>query len=250
MTAAIRAVVVDDVELARQKLARALGAHPDVEIVGEAGNGEDMVTAIAALSPELVFLDIALPAQDGFSALSEVPAERRPLVIFLTAYAHYALDAFRVEAVDYLLKPVAPELLAQALQRVRRRLRAPDPAPAPPALPAAPAAAYPERLTVRTDRGLRVLAVDAIRWVEALRNYLAFHCAGETVIVRSTLQGVLGQLDPARFARVHRSAIVNLRAVRELRAARSGNQRLVLEDGTALAISRSHREALLGLLAR
>jgi two-component system, LytTR family, response regulator len=246
MTAVIRAVVVDDVELARQKLARALGAHPDVEIVGEAANGEDMVAAIAALSPALVFLDIALPEQDGFSALSEVPPERRPLVIFLTAYAHYALDAFRVEAVDYLLKPVVPELLAQALQRVRRRLRAPRPELA---LPAAPTATYPERLTVRTDSGLRVLAVDAIHWVEALRNYLAFHCAGETVIVRSTLQGVLGQLDPARFARVHRSAIVNLRAVRELRAASSGNQRLLLHDGTALAISRTHREALLRLLA-
>jgi len=247
VTAAIRAVLVDDVELARQKLARALGAHADVEIVGEAANGEDMVTVIATLSPELVFLDIALPEQDGFSALSDVPPARRPLVIFLTAYAHYALDAFRIDAVDYLLKPVAPELLARALERVRRRLRTPRPEPE---VAAVPVAAFPERLTVRTDSGLRVLAVDAIRWVEALRNYLAFHCAGETVIVRQTLQGVLGQLDPSRFARVHRSAIVNLSAVRELRAASSGNQRLLLQDGTALAISRTHREALLRLLAR
>lgn len=240
----LRVLIVDDVELARQKIVRALSAHADVEIVGEAANGEEMIAAVERLRPDLMFLDISMPEQDGFSALSEVPPERRPFVIFLTAYAQHALDAFRVDAVDYLLKPVDPNLLAQALQRVRRR-------GAQPLLASnAETQTYPERLALRTDSGLRVVPVDAIRWIEAIRNYLAFHCADETLIVRSTLQGVLAQLDPARFARVHRSAIVHLAAVRELRPLGNGDQRLLLHDGTAIGISRTHREALLRRLAR
>lgn len=243
----IRVLLVDDVELARQKLARALGAHGDVEVVGEAANGEEMVAAIARLRPDLIFLDIAMPEQDGFSALADVPLERRPLVIFLTAYAQHALDAFRVDAVDYLLKPVDPALLADALQRVRRRLIE---AGASVAVAPTGTAAYAERLALRTDSGLRVLPVESIRWIEAIRNYLAIHCKDETVIVRTTLQGLLAQLDPARFARVHRSAIVNLAQVRELRPLGNGDQRMLLHDDTEIAISRTYRDALLRSLAK
>jgi two-component system, LytTR family, response regulator len=243
----MRVLLVDDVALARQKLARALGAHADVQIVGEAANGEEMAAAVAEFRPELVFLDISMPEQDGFSALAEVPVEHRPLVIFLTAYAQYALDAFRVEAVDYLLKPVDPQALAQSLQRVRRRLAEPSPSPG---TQTPTVVHYAERLTLRTDTGLRVMPVESVRWIEAIRNYTAFHCAQETLIVRATLQGVLDTLDPARFVRVHRSAIVNVAEVHELRPQGNGDQRMLLKDGTRIGISRTYRDALMRLLAR
>ncbi len=245
MTPSLRVLLVDDVELARSKLRRALAAHADVEIVGEAADGEAMLAAVRALRPQLLFLDIAMPEQDGFSALSELPPAERPLVIFLTAYAQHALEAFRVEAVDYLLKPVEAGLLAEALGRVRRRLAEPGVV----ATPAAPAPRHAERLTVRTDSGMRVVEVATIRWVEAIRNYLALHLPGESVIVRSTLQGLLEQLDPARFVRVHRSAIVNIAEVHELRPIGNGDQKMRLRDGSEIAISRTYREDLLRRLA-
>jgi two-component system, LytTR family, response regulator len=243
----LRVLIVDDVELARQKLVRSLSAHADVEIVGEAADGAQMIQAIHRLHPSLMFLDVSMPEQDGFSALREVVLEQRPLVIFLTAYSHFALDAFRVEAIDYLLKPVDPALLAESLARARRRLA--EPVTTDGNGTRTPVD-YAERLTVRTDSGLRVLPVDAIDWIEAVRNYLAIHCGREALIVRSTLHSIAAQLDPKRFARIHRSAVVNLKQVRELRPVSNGDQRMVLNDGTELPISRTHREAFLRLLAR
>jgi two-component system, LytTR family, response regulator len=247
LTTGLRVLIVDDVELARQKLVRSLSAHTDVEVVGEAADGAQMIQAIHRLHPSLMFLDVSMPEQDGFSALREVIPEERPLVIFLTAYSHFALDAFRVEAIDYLLKPVDPNLLAEALARARRRLAEPvttdsNGAHSP--------VDFAERLTVRTDTGLRVLPVDTIDWIEAVRNYLAIHCGREAIIVRSTLQSIAAQLDPKHFARIHRSAVVNLKQVRELRPVSNGDQRMVLNDGTELPISRTHRENFLRLLAR
>jgi len=243
----LRVLVVDDVELARQRLMRALAAHPDVEVVGEAANGPEMIEAIRRLHPALMFLDVSMPEQDGFSALAELSIELRPLVVFVTAYAHFALNAFRVEAIDYLLKPADPALLAEALARARQRLA--QPAQVVAKEPVA-AAACLERLTLRTDTGLRVVSADAIDWIEAIRNHLAIHEGREVIIVRSTLQALMAQLDPQRFVRVHRSTLVNIARVRELRALGNGDQRMVLTDGTELAISRTHREALLRLLAR
>ena len=245
MADVLRVLVVDDVELARSKVVRLLSAFPDVEVVGTAVDGMGLISAVRDLRPDLVFLDISMPEQDGISAFSEIPPADRPLVIFLTAHEHFALRAFRVDAIDYLLKPLDPDLLMESLQRVRRRL-------AKGALPAAgvPAKGFPERLALRTDTGVRVVPVERINWVEAVRNYMAIHLTGETFIVRSTMQGLLAQLNPDQFARIHRSAIVNARTVVEIRPFGNGDQRLRLADGTELAISRGYREALLQLLAR
>lgn len=243
----LRTLVVDDVELARQKLVRALSKHADVEVVGEAANGAEMIKAIGHLQPTLMFLDVSMPEQGGFSALSELPAEQYPLVVFVTAYAQFALDAFRVEAIDYLLKPVDPVLLDQALGRVRRRLAEPGIAEIH---KISSSASYPDRLTVRTDTGLRILPLASIDWIETVRNYVAIHCGREVIIVRSTLHGLLAQLNPKCFARIHRSAVVNLKQIREVRPSSNGDQRLVLNDGTELMVSRTHREALLLLLSR
>jgi two-component system, LytTR family, response regulator len=241
----LRVLVVDDVELARQKVVRLLSVQEGIEVIGTAANGMEMLDAVARLRPTLLMLDISMPEQDGISALLKIPSENRPLVIFVTAYEEFALTAFRVNAVDYLLKPIEPALLTEGLARARRRLaegisQSPS---------KASAASPPVRITVRTDTGLRVVLLDDINWVEAVRNYVAIHLPGETLIVRSTLQRILGQLDPLMFAHAHRSAVVNVRKVRELRPFGNGDQRMWLHDGTQLSISRSCREALLCLLA-
>jgi two-component system LytT family response regulator len=242
----LRVLVADDVELARQKVIRLLSAQEGVEVVGTATNGPEMIDAVARLRPALLMLDISMPEQDGISALLEIPSEDRPLVIFLTAHEEFALTAFRVNAVDYLLKPIDAELLAASLARARRRLATGTDE----TLQKAPGASPPARITVRTDTGLRVVLAEDINWVEAVRNYVAIHVLGETLIVRSTLQGLVARLDPRVFTYAHRSVVVNLHKVRELRPFGNGDQRMWLHDGTQLSISRSCRESLLRLLAR
>lgn len=242
----LRVLVVDDVELARQKVVRLLSAQQDVEVVGTAANGAEMIDAVARLRPTLLMLDISMPEQDGISALLEIPLEDRPLVIFLTAHEGFALTAFRFDAVDYLLKPIDGASLAEGLARARRRLADGTGE----TLSKPPGASPPARITVRTDTGLRVLLAEDIHWVEAVRNYVAIHVLGETLIVRSTLQGLVAQLDPRVFTYAHRSVVVNVGKVRELRPFGNGDQRMWLHDGTQLSISRSCRESLLRLLAR
>jgi two-component system, LytTR family, response regulator len=241
----LRVLVVDDVELARQKIVRLLTFNDGIEVIGTAANGMEMIDAVARLRPTLLMLDISMPEQDGISALLKIPSENRPLVIFVTAHEEFALTAFRVNAVDYLLKPIEPALLTEGLARARRRLAEGMNQSSSKVSAASP----PVRITVRTDTGLRVVLLDDINWVEAVRNYVAIHLPGETLIVRSTLQRILGQLDPLVFAYAHRSAVVNVRKVRELRPFGNGDQRMWLHDGTQLSISRSCREALLCLLA-
>ena len=242
----LRVLVVDDVELARQRAVRLLGALPDVEVIGTAADGKEMIAAVAALRPAVLLLDISMPEQDGISALQAIAPAERPQVIFVTAHEQFALSAFRVNAVDYLLKPIEPELLAESLARARQRLGQSH----APAEPSGAPARYPARLTLKVDAGFRIVDVEQINWLQAVRNYVAVHLLKETLFVRSTLQAMLAQLDPQRFAYAHRSVIVNVRKVRELRPFGNGDQRMWLEDGTQLAISRTHREALLERLGR
>lgn len=249
-TLRIKTLIVDDVQLARQKLVRALSEHNDIEIVGEADNGEDMIACVRKLQPQLLFLDITMPEQDGFSAFSEIAPEQRPLVIFVTAYAHYALNAFRVDAIDYLLKPVEKTLLAESLERVRRRLNTPGEIETETPINHRPIATYPERINLRTDTGLRILPVAQIDWIESIRNYVAIHCAEETLIVRATLQNTIAQLDPGLFIKVHRSAVVNLTKIHELRPTSNGDQKVLLVDGSTIPLSRAHREAVLKTLMK
>ena len=240
----LRVLIVDDVELARQRLARLLAAHADVEVVGEAADARQMLACVQASRPHLLLLDVTMPEQDGFSALDALPPGERPLVIFATAYEHYAARAFRVDAVDYLLKPVEADLLGDALDRARRRLRMPVASTGA----ASDVVAWPQRITLRTDSGLRVVEVEAIDWMESIRNYVAVHAGSETLIVRATLQGMLAQLDPSRFARLHRSIVVNVARIRELQPMGNGDHRVVLRDGRTLVGSRTYRDALMALL--
>ena len=256
----IRALLVDDEPLARRGLRQLLAAHPDVVVVGECRDGREALAALDALAPDLLFLDIQMPELDGFGVMREAiaarGAERMPVTVFLTAYEEFALDAFDVEALDYLVKPVSDERFEAAMRRVRRRLAARaaeggradrDAAPEPPpvASDASDAAdgAPARQLVIPTARGQLVVDVDEVEWVAAEDYYVAVHTGGRRYLLRESMASLEARLDPARFVRVHRSALVNVARVRAVRTA-EGETTLALRDGTRLPVSRRRRAAL------
>jgi len=229
---ALRAVVADDEPLARQQLRRLLAAVSGVEIVAECAAGDETVRAVRALAPDVVFLDVQMPRLDGLGVASALGAEAPPIV-FVTAYDAHAIAALRSGAVDYLVKPVSPTELAEAVARVQARRTA--------AL--APAEPFLRRLVARAGERTVVLDLDEVDWLEARDNYVAVHAGRRTCTMRSTLGGLAARLDPSRFARVHRSAVVNLSRVREIQPWFRGEQLLILADGTRVTVGPSYREA-------
>jgi len=266
----IRALVVDDEPLARETVRVRLERERDVEIVGEAGDGPAAVDAIRRLAPDLVVLDIQMPGLDGFEVLDRAAVDLMPTVIFVTAYDRFAIRAFEVHAVDYLLKPFTAERLRQALSHVRRELArdsatalreqmaalldaraaAAEPPPALRAAPSAPAptpdAGFAYRLTVRDGDAFVMLRVAEVDWIEAAANYVRIHARGRIFVLRGTMAALEGRLDPRQFARIHRSTIVNVDRVREIRPEWHGDFDVVLADGKTLRLSRSYRGSLLG----
>jgi two-component system LytT family response regulator len=238
----LRTLVVDDELLARRRLTMLLADEPDVEVVAECENGEQAVAAIEAHAPDLVFLDVQMPEVDGFGVLEAIGPERMPAVIFVTAYDRYALRAFDVHAVDYLLKPFARPRFEQALARARASLLAP-PADAA-AEEANPLEAlleelrkggrWLERLAVHEGGRVFFLRTAEIDWIESAGNYLKLHVGAEQHLVRGTIKGIETKLDPARFLRVHRGTLVNLDRVREIHPWFNGEYMLTLQDGTRL----------------
>jgi two-component system, LytTR family, response regulator len=255
----IRVLLVDDERLGNASLRGLLAEHDDVEVLGEALGGHAAIRLVRSLKPDLVFLDVQMPEVDGFGVLRAVGPESMPAVIFVTAYDAFAVKAFDVRAIDYLLKPVAADRFAQALDRARdaltrtrdagleRRLRAllDDHAAAAAGTPQAPTGG---QLLVRMGRRDVVVPVGDIDWVEADDYCAVLHIAGRRQIVRATLASLESQLDAAAFARIHRSAVVNLRFVRELRRHPVGGLTVVLLDGTELAVSRNRRAQLMAKL--
>jgi two-component system LytT family response regulator len=244
----IRVLVVDDEPLAREGLRLRLGAEPDLELVGEAVDGADAVRAIEELAPDLVFLDVQMPGLDGFGVLRAVASEKLPRIVFVTAHEQHALRAFEVSALDYLLKPVAPERLAEALHKARAALaRADGPDERLLRLLDHLDARTHARRLVAKDRGRYVLVpTEEIRWIAAAGNYAEIHDAqGRALLVRTTLAELEQRLDPAEFARVHRSTLVRLAHARELKPDAHGDFDLTLDDGTVLAVGRAYRDRLL-----
>lgn len=231
---ALRVAIVDDVQLARQRLERLLAAEPEVEIVASCGDPVSALDTLAQAAPELLLLDVEMPELDGFALLGRLAPETRPDVVFVTAYDQHAVRAFDVHAVDYLLKPVEPERLHAALHRARQR-RAARPAP-------------PARLLLRDGDGTQVLAMAQIDWIEAAGNYLCIRSQGRTHVQRCTLSQMERRLDPQRFQRIHRSRIVNVDRIARLVPQFNGDHTVVLHDGTELALSRTYREALFSRL--
>jgi two-component system LytT family response regulator len=244
----LKVVVVDDEPIAREGLRALLAADRDVEVVAECGDGASAVEAIRRTRPDIVFLDVQMPDVDGFDVLCALAGEPLPAVVFVTAYDKYALRAFDVHAVDYLLKPFHDERFAEALARAKAR-RGED-------MTGRIARLLDERkpkvmrVLVKTSGRVLFLRADEIDWIEAADYYVKLHVAGKVHMLRESMAALEARLDPELFFRVHRSAIVNLERVRELQPYSRREHVLVLRDGTRLRLTRSRRERLASLLGQ
>jgi len=245
----IRALIVDDEPLAREWVRNGLQNEPDLEIIGECGDGFDAVKTIASEKPDLVLLDVQMPGLDGFGVLASVDAENLPAVIFITAFDRYALRAFEARAVDYLMKPFSRERLHEAVERARaaldrnssRNLRA--------ALDALLEGiqrerAYPEWLLIKKEDHSVFLRVADIDWIESARNNVRLHVGKEIYVYHETTNGIEARLDPRRFFRIHRSTIVNIDRIREMHPWFNGDYAVTLKDGLRLTLSSTYRERL------
>ena len=243
-----RVLVVDDEPLARERLFHFLADEPDMEVIGEARNGEEALGFLKTDPPDLLLLDIQMPGMSGLDVLRALGPAAMPPTIFVTAHDQHALEAFELSALDYLLKPCERGRFRASLDRVRRQrgtgrdfqaqletlltnLREERPA-------------FLERLFVRVGDVQRLVRIEDIRWIEAQDNYVKLHLEGESHLLRQTLASLASRLDPKRFRRIHRSTLVNLAFLKEVQPWFNGELAAVLEDGTALAISRGHRGAL------
>jgi two-component system, LytTR family, response regulator len=250
----IRALIVDDEPLARRRIRQLLAGAPDVEVVGDCEDGAEAIHAIRSRRPDLVFLDVQMPPPDGFGVIEAVGVEAMPVVIFVTAHDEHALRAFDVHALDYLLKPFDRERFLQAVARARtaiakglgqswqdelRALIATTRAPAP----------HTDRLVVRSTGRLTMVRVDAIHWIQAEGNYVRLHVDKGSHLLRDTIASLESRLHPGRFRRIHRSTIVNLDRIQDLRPALRGDYVVTLVDGRRLTLSRTYRDRLPELFA-
>jgi two-component system, LytTR family, response regulator len=260
----IRTLIVDDEVLSRRGVELRLRDQPDFEILAQCGNGREALAAIEQYKPELVFLDIQMPGMSGFEVLAHLPQDSLPLVVFVTAYDQYAIQAFEAHAIDYLLKPIDEARFAATLERVREHVRARTAAGQRDRLMQIIAeitgcgelaldellthgrkaieAPRPEVLPIRQGRETIRVPVSSIEWIDAAGDYMCIHASGDTHILRGTMKELEELLDPKLFQRVHRSTIVNLRLVRSLRAHMNGEYFLTLEGGHELKLSRTYRD--------
>jgi len=233
----VRAVIVDDEDLARQVVRELLEAHPEIEIVAECGNGFEAVKAVTELKPDLLFLDIQMPKLDGFEVLELIGTDMA--VIFATAYDQHALRAFEVHAVDYLLKPFGSERFEQALTRARQRIGGKLPPPLDLKAAARTAGEFAERIVVRDGTRVHIIPTAKLDYVEAQDDYVALASGGKKHLKQQTISSLESSLDPARFLRIHRSYIVNLERVTKIEPYGKDTHLSILNDGTRLPVSRS-----------
>jgi len=253
----IRVLLVDDEPLARERLRKLLEHEAEVELVGECADGATALATIRKLAPDLVFLDVQMPELDGFGVLAQLEPGQRPAVIFVTAHDQFALKAFEVHAVDYLLKPLDKDRLKTALRRALHTLtqhRTGDLNAQLTALLAdvRPAAKAPqlERIAVKSSGRVVFVKVEEIDWVEAADNYVSLHVGGEEHLHRETMSSLEEQLAPGKFMRISRSTIVNVDRIKELQPLFHGEYTVILRNGTRLTLSRSYRDKLDHLMGR
>jgi len=246
----IRVLIVDDEPLARGKLRALLAKEADVEIAGEAGDGRSAIKAVLEQKPDLVFLDVQMPELDGFGVLEAIPQTQRPAIVFVTAHNQFALKAFEVHALDYLLKPFDRGRFQKTLHRARQLLAAPgDQKELQQQLSTLlasmkPSAPSPDRLAVKTSGRTLFVNTAEIDWVEAADNYVKLHLGAKEILMRETMAAIEQRLAGAGFVRISRSTIVHPRTVRELQPLFHGDQAVILKTGAQLTLSRTHREAL------
>lgn len=245
----IRALVIDDEPLARDMIREMLASDSEVEIIAECANGKEAVEAIKSLTPDLIFLDIQMPELGGFEVLESLDEKHSPYVIFATAYDQYAVRAFEVHAFDYLLKPFDQERFDAAWQRAKAQIKVDRTGERDrhilallEELKAGPR--YLERLVVKTGGRVFFLDVDDIHCIEAEGNYVRVHDEAKHYLLRETISGLEEQLDPKRFLRIHRSAIVKIDKIKEMQPWFHGEYRIILENGKQLTLSRNYRSNL------
>jgi two-component system LytT family response regulator len=243
----MKALIIDDEDLARAVVREHLAAHPDVEVVAECANGFEALKAAAQHQPDLIFLDIQMPKLDGFEVLELLEAEgRRPAVVFVTAYDQHAMRAFEAHAVDYLLKPFSKERFDAALTKARA-LQANPTAPPPPATELATAARQGkplERIVVKDGPKVTVVHLDRLDWVQAQDDYVLLRTEGKNLLKQQTLASLESQLDPDRFIRIHRSYILNLDRLVRVEQDSKEHRDAILRDGTRLPVSRAGYQRL------
>jgi two-component system LytT family response regulator len=249
----MKALIVDDEPLARRKIRALLAADPDVQVVAECAGGEQAISSINEMRPDLVFLDVQMPEVNGFDVLAAVASDRMPVVIFVTAYDQYCLQAFEYSALDYLLKPVDRKRFRVSLDRAKSRINSNRQSGL-----AAEAAvilenwktrpAYLERIAIKTSGRVLLARTDQIDWIEAQGKYVRVHISGQSHLLRDGMAALESQLDPRKFLRIHRSVIVNLDRIRELEPWFHNEYRVVLADGTRLMLSRTCKKKLAELL--
>lgn len=247
----IRAVIVDDEPLGRTVIREMLRRDAEVEIAGECANGPEAIEVIRRERPDLVFLDVQMPEMDGFEVLAAL--DRLPMVVFVTAYDQYAVRAFEVHAVEYLLKPFDRERFDRALRHAKSQLSLERSGAISERILALleeqkAKPKYLERVVIKAHGRIFFLKTEEIDWIGAEGNYVSLHVRKESYLLRETIGGMEAQLDPARFPRIHRSRIVNLDRIRELQPWSHGEYRVILHDGTELTLSRGYRDRLHELL--
>ena len=256
----LNAIIVDDEELARRGLSLRLQQLPEVDVVAECANGEEALLAIAQHTPDLLFLDIQMPGMDGFEVVEKLQGDTMPLVIFVTAYNEYAVEAFKIHAIDYVLKPIEDDRLHEAVQRAAmHREQAADKerlvklimsmtggsaASVEALTDGGSRNAWPERITIKDGSDIQFVRVADISWIDAAGDYMCIHAAGTTHIMRITMKQLEDMLNPAVFLRVHRSTIVNGRVISGAQTLSNGEYLLNLEGGTQLKVSRSYKDRI------
>ena len=263
----LRTIVVDDESLARQLMLSCLAEIPEIDVQRECSNGREAVVAVLELEPDLMFLDISMPGLNGFEVIKKIQPELLPMVIFCTAYQRYAIDAFDLHAVDYLLKPVDGKRLQRAIARARERLREDDgeaehksplvgaideiakkvystAGSENPQKSTDAALAHKGKIAIKDNDSTVLLEPDDIDWVDAAGDYMCVHVKGETLIMRSTLKNLMSRLDQEKFKRIHRSTIVNLDRIVKATPLTKGEYILDLQCDQQLKVSRNYRQAI------
>ena len=249
MSEELRVLVVDDEALGRQRLRELINADDTLELVGECADGEEAINAIVDKQPDLVFLDVQMPEITGFDVIDAVGPDRMPLTIFVTAHDKFALQAFEVEALDYLMKPFDDARFRQAVDRARKR-GATGQSEGLSSVVNETAHRFPDRFVVRTGKRCDIIFADDVDWFEAADNYVRLHVGAATHMMRTSISQLEKRLDPTRFMRIHRSTIVNIARIKQIEPHNQTEFMLKLGDGAELTSSRKYRAAVRGLLAR
>lgn len=249
----IRTLIVDDMLMARQRIKTFLADYKEIEIIGECEDGQEAIEAIKTFNPDLVFLDVQMPEADGFEVIDMIGAEQMPVVIFVTAYDEFALQAFEASALDYLLKPFDAERLSKAMRRAKREIQLRQNGEINNQLgllltEVTKESKYLKRIIVKAVEQTILLSVEDVDWISAAGNYLELHAAQETYLIRERMSRLEQKLNPDMFARIHRSTMVNLDRIKKLHPLFHGDHLVVLNDGTELNMSRTYHEKFILLL--